>query len=65
MHDQEPNHGPAPAAGDARDILARLYREIGISAVAAALQVSQARPAAPKAEDARRWTQRRLDDHAA
>ena len=31
---------PAPGSEDARDLLARLYREIGISAVAAALQVN-------------------------
>lgn len=37
------------ALGGARDLLAKLYREIGISAVAAALESSK-RPA-PKVED--------------
>jgi hypothetical protein len=31
---------PLPRQEDARDLLARLYREIGIAAVAAALQVT-------------------------
>jgi hypothetical protein len=31
----------APSGGHPHDLLARLYREIGISAVAAALEVSQ------------------------
>ena len=30
-----------PQTQDARDLLARLYREIGISAVAAALQITE------------------------
>jgi len=34
---------------DARDILAHLYREIGISAVAAALQATAPKPEATKA----------------
>ncbi len=38
MKDHDPNFRAAQTPGDARDILARLYREIGISAVAAALQ---------------------------
>jgi hypothetical protein len=41
---------PVPqATQDARDLLARLYREIGISAVAAALQMRN-EPEAPRAE---------------
>jgi len=42
----EQNVAPKPAAGQAgaRDLLARLYREIGISAVAAALESSVAKP---------------------
>jgi hypothetical protein len=32
---------PQPQSGHPHDLLARLYREIGISAVAAALEVSQ------------------------
>jgi len=64
MKEQDPNFRYIEAPGDARDILARLYREIGISAVAAALQASQPRPAAPKAEDERRWAQRRFTDAA-
>jgi len=32
-------------AQDARDLLARLYREIGIAAVAAALEIPEAAPA--------------------
>jgi hypothetical protein len=64
MKAQDPNDLPIQTPGDARDILARLYREIGISAVAAALQASQPRPAAPKAEDDRRWAQRRFTDAA-
>jgi hypothetical protein len=32
---------PQPQPGHPHDLLARLYREIGISAVAAALEVSQ------------------------
>ena len=35
-----PQMPPQPERCDARDLLARLYREIGISAVAAALHVS-------------------------
>lgn len=34
---------------DARDLLTRLYREIGISAVAAALAVAKDNPARPSA----------------
>jgi hypothetical protein len=65
MNNHPANLQPQQTPGDARDILARLYREIGISAVAAALQVSQSPSAAPKADDAVRWTQRRFNDHAA
>jgi hypothetical protein len=35
---------PAPTTSVPRDLLARLYREIGISAVAAALQVQVDKP---------------------
>ena len=37
---------PPSSANPPRDLLARLYREIGISAVAAALQVQVDKPAA-------------------
>ncbi len=50
MKEQDPNFRYAQAPGDARDILARLYREIGISAVAAALQATQPRPVDKQAE---------------
>jgi hypothetical protein len=39
----QPKHQPE-GSHDARDLLARLYREIGISAVAAALQVPERKP---------------------
>jgi hypothetical protein len=65
MKEQDPNFRHAQAPGDARDILARLYREIGISAVAAALQATQPRPVDKQAEDAKRLLPRRFDDRAA
>jgi hypothetical protein len=65
MKDQDKNYRAVETPGDARDILARLYREIGISAVAAALQVSEAKPNAAKTEDAARWAHRRFNDYAA
>lgn len=34
----------APSCGDARALLARLYREIGVSAVASALQIQVKEP---------------------
>ncbi len=40
------NDAFAPPAEDARDLLARLYREIGIAAVAAALEVTPQEPVA-------------------
>ena len=41
-----PERVPPQPTQDARDLLARLYREIGISAVAAALEIRE-----PKAEE--------------
>jgi hypothetical protein len=42
MSDMSPvESGPSQSGGHPHDLLARLYREIGISAVAAALQVSR------------------------
>lgn len=43
---------PAPQANGARDLLSRLYREIGISAVAAALE-STRRPKKAPVEDSK------------
>jgi hypothetical protein len=40
MSDQSSVESPSPSNGHPHDLLARLYREIGISAVAAALEVS-------------------------
>jgi hypothetical protein len=65
MKNHPANLPPQQTPGDARDILARLYREIGISAVAAALQASQSPSAAPKTDEAARWTHRRFNDQAA
>lgn len=45
MTDTNTSPGQRAPEEDARDLLARLYREIGISAVAAALEVT-----VPKAE---------------
>ena len=55
MKEQDPNFRYIEAPGDARDILARLYREIGISAVAAALQATHPSPSTsrPKRPNAR------------
>ncbi len=48
---------PSPSAGDPHDLLARLYREIGISAVAAALEATQlADPASESEDDGAGWT---------
>ena len=52
------------APGDARDILVRLYREIGISAVAAALQAIEPKTKI-ESEDSKRQTQRRFTGYAA
>lgn len=49
-HQNNPQPAPAPQSG-ARDLLSRLYREIGISAVAAALE-SNKRPKAKEIESA-------------
>ncbi len=51
--DQQAPQQPAPAkTEDARDLQLRLYREIGISAVAAALRfVTQPEPGAKQAGD--------------
>jgi hypothetical protein len=38
---------PAAATGRSRDLLCKLYREIGISAVAAALEATACRPEKP------------------
>jgi|GEM_PF-1577778 hypothetical protein len=40
-----PDYPFAAPKEDARDLLARLYREIGIAAVAAALEIPEAAPA--------------------
>lgn len=52
MTDDHADHAPVPPPHDARDLQARLYREIGISAVAAALRfVNQPDPGkAPEAQ---------------
>jgi hypothetical protein len=65
MKEQDPNFRYIEAPGDARDILARLYREIGISAVAAALQATQPKPIDKQAEEAKRPLPRRFDGRAA
>jgi hypothetical protein len=65
MKEQDPNFRYIEAPGDARDILARLYREIGISAVAAALQATQPKPIDRQAEEAKRPLPRRFDGRAA
>ncbi len=65
MKEQDQNFRSAQAPGDARDILARLYREIGISAVAAALQATQPKPIDKQAEEAKRSLLRRFDGRAA
>jgi hypothetical protein len=65
MKDQDKNYRAVETPGDSRDILARLYREIGISAVAAALHVTNSKPIAPKTEDATHWVHRRFNDYAA
>ena len=43
-------HDTAPRRADARDLQAKLYREIGISAVAAALRFTTQPDPAPRAE---------------
>jgi hypothetical protein len=55
---------PLPATSeDARDLLARLYREIGISAVAAALEVTAKE--LPRRDSARRTAPMPPTDKAA
>jgi hypothetical protein len=49
MTDRVPSPTNRPPQEDARDLLSRLYREIGISAVAAALELTTHK-SAPKAE---------------
>ena len=49
MNQQNQAQQPAPQPGGARDLLSRLYRDIGISAVAAALE-SVKRPKAKPIE---------------
>jgi hypothetical protein len=63
MHDRDPHFHSSQTPGDARDILARLYREIGISAVAAALQATASKP--KDSESQERQTSRRFTDKAA
>ncbi len=48
--DRHPSHLVKVSANEPRDLLARLYREIGVSAVAAAL--APAAPALPQAGSA-------------
>jgi hypothetical protein len=43
----------SPFGGHPQDLLARLYREIGISAVAAALEISRLPESAEEAKEAR------------
>jgi hypothetical protein len=64
MKDQYDNFRSTQTPGDARDILTRLYREIGISAVAAALQATEPK-AKTDSEDSKRQTQRRFSGYAA
>jgi hypothetical protein len=65
MKDQDQNFRSTQTPGDARDILERLYREIGISAVAAALQATQPKPRETEAEDTKQRSQRRFSGYAA
>jgi hypothetical protein len=44
MNEEATPASPPPASEDARALLMRLYREIGIAAVAAALQVPAREP---------------------
>ncbi len=44
MTDKAASQHPGASQGEARDLLLRLYREIGISAVAAALEVTSGKP---------------------
>ncbi|MDR3407236.1 MAG: hypothetical protein P4L68_01915 [Methylovirgula sp.] len=53
MQDHDANFRSSQTPGDARDILARLYREIGISAVAAALQATAPKPKDTESQEAR------------
>ena len=64
MQDRDVNFHSSQTQGDARDILARLYREIGISAVAAALQATAPKPKDAEGQDAQRQ-QRRFGGKAA
>lgn len=65
MQDRNVNFHSSQTPGDARDILARLYREIGISAVAAALQATAPKPKDAEGQDAQRQPQRRFGGKAA
>lgn len=47
MTEQDASPRPSVRQNGPRDLLARLYREIGISAVAAALESSVAKPPKP------------------
>ena len=51
MTDQSIATSAAGPESDARDLLARLYREIGILAVTAALEVTGSKSAAAKDQD--------------
>ena len=64
MQDHNANFRSSQTPGDARDILTRLYREIGISAVAAALQATAPKPKDSEGQDAQRQP-RRFGDKAA
>lgn len=44
LNELDPRRPPVEQLRDARDLLTRLYREIGISAVAAALEVRKEQP---------------------
>jgi hypothetical protein len=61
MTDQYSTPRSAQQQGDARDILSRLYREIGISAVAAALEITSPRAESREKADAKYAAQRRRD----
>ncbi|MGP8232728.1 MAG: hypothetical protein ACLQL2_08710 [Methylovirgula sp.] len=65
MQDHNANFRSSQTPGDARDILARLYREIGISAVAAALLATAPRPKDADGQEAQRQPQRRFGGKAA
>jgi hypothetical protein len=62
------NFNESPSGGHPHDLLARLYREIGISAVAAALEVSrlpETRAESAESADAGGYAQAVLGDELA